>query len=311
MNVVPRNSPRRNGIFPVTKTLRVVVPNLTAVTMATVFAEAAALGDGPADGGAEFRLSLEDVKFVDPYGLVGLWCVLRHLKRRYHAVVVIPPTDLDLQGYLHRMNFPAVTAPTAVLEGGFGGRGATGPSDVLLELTSIEQQADVEQVLRTILGRIRRILESELGYGERDVTAFCTVLSEACMNICDHSGDIGVVAAQRYTQRGGTGYVIVGVADLGIGIRQSLATRYRHAERWSHIQAIVNALQKEYSRHPDRGLGLFMVSRIVGAYRGSLHIRSGDARLYLRHRGHRLVAGPFPGTQLAISLSARGTQERA
>jgi len=294
------------------KDLRVCVPSLTAVTMDTVFAEAAAVGDGPSGGGAEeIKVSLEDVKFIDPYGLVGLWCVLRYLKRRHHAVVVIPPTDLDLQGYLQRMNFPVVTARLALLEGSVGGRGATGPSEVLLEMTPIEQQADVEKVLRDMLGRIRRILDSELGYGERDVTAFSTVLSEACTNICDHSEDIGVVAAQRYTQRDGTRYVIVGVADLGIGIRRSLATRYRHAERWSHIQAIVNALQKEYSRHPDRGLGLFMVSRIVGAYRGSLHIRSGDARLYLRHRAHRLVAGPFPGTQLAISLSARGTQERA
>jgi len=294
------------------RTLRVAVPNLTAVTMDAVFAEAAALGDGPADGAAEeLRLSLEDVRFIDPYGLVGLWCVLRYLQRRHPAITVIPPTDRELQGYLRRMSFAAGTAPGAGLEGTGGGRGASGPSDVLLELTPIEQQADVEKVIRNMLGRVRRILESELGYGERDVTAFCTVLAEACTNICDRSEDRGVVAAQRYTQRGGTRYVVVGVADLGIGIRQSLATRYRQAERWSHIQAIINALQKEYSRHPDRGLGLFMVSRIVGAYRGSLHIRSGDARLYLRHRARRLAASPFPGTQLAISLSARGTQERA
>lgn len=293
------------------KELRVGVPNLTAVTMDAVFAEAAALVAGHADGGAaELRLILEDVQFIDPYGLVGLWCVLRYLQRRHQAVSVIPPSDRVLQGYLRRMNFPAVTSNIAVLEGNVGGHGATGPSDVLLEMTPIAKQADVEQVLRSMLGRIRRILESELGYGERDVTAFCTFLAEACTNICDHSEDSGVVAAQRYMQRGGTRYLIVGVADLGIGIRQSLATRYRQAERWSHIQAIINALQKEYSRHPDRGLGLFMVSKIVGEYRGSLHLRSGDARLYLRHRARRLAAGPFPGTQLAISLSARGPQKR-
>ena len=156
MTVVPRNSPRRSGIFPVTNTLRVGAPNLTAVTMDTVFAEAAALVEGHADGGAEeFRLSLEDVKFIDPYGLVGLWCVLRYLKRRHHAVVVLPPTDLDLQGYLQRMNFPAVTAPMAVLEGRVVGRGTSGPSDVLLELTPIEKQADVETVIRNLLGRVR------------------------------------------------------------------------------------------------------------------------------------------------------------
>jgi hypothetical protein len=72
------------------KTLRVVVPHLTAVTMDTVFAQAAALGEGPAAGGAEaLRLSLEEVQFIDPAGLVGLWCVLRYLQRRHPAVVVI------------------------------------------------------------------------------------------------------------------------------------------------------------------------------------------------------------------------------
>jgi sensor histidine kinase regulating citrate/malate metabolism len=94
--------------------------------------------------------------------------------------------------------------------------------------------------------------------------------------------------------------VVVGVADLGIGIRQSLATRYRQAERWSHIQAIVNALQKEYSRHPDRGLGLFMVSQIVGAYQGSLHLRSGDARLYLRHRARRRPVPRHPANDQPV-----------
>jgi anti-sigma regulatory factor (Ser/Thr protein kinase) len=294
------------------RTLRVAVPNLTAVTMDTVFAQAAALVDEPGDDRAEeLRLSLEEVMFIDPYGLVGLWCVLRYLKLQHSVVAVVPPKDPDLQGYLRRMNFPAETSPIAVLDRNGGKGGSSGPSDVLLELTPIAHQADVEQVIRNMLGRVRRILERELGYGERDVTAFCTVLAEACTNICDHSEDRGVVAAQRYKQRGGNRYVVVGVADLGIGIRQSLASRYRQAARWSHIQAIINALHKEYSRHPDRGLGLFMVSKIVGAYRGSLHIRSGNARLFLRHRARRLTASPFPGTQLAISLSARGSQERS
>jgi hypothetical protein len=109
------------------KDLRVVVPNLTAVTMDAVFAEAAARVEGASDRGAEeLRHSLEEVKFIDPYGLVGLWCVLRYLKRRHHAVVVIPPTDRELQGYLRRMNFPAVTSPMAVLDGDVGGAAPAG-----------------------------------------------------------------------------------------------------------------------------------------------------------------------------------------
>jgi hypothetical protein len=109
------------------KDLRVVVPNLTAVTMDAVFTEAAARVEGPSDGRAEeLRLILEDVQFIDPYGLVGLWCVLRYLKRRHHAVVVIPPADRELQGYLRRMNFPAVTSPIAVLDGNVGGAAPAG-----------------------------------------------------------------------------------------------------------------------------------------------------------------------------------------
>jgi signal transduction histidine kinase len=137
------------------------------------------------------------------------------------------------------------------------------------------------------------------------VSAFATVVAEVCTNIFDHSGDSGVVAAQRYTRKQDKRkYVIIAVADIGIGIRASLAKRFRDATRWTHLQSIVNALQKEYSSRPERGLGLFMVSKIVGKHDGSLHIRSGDARLYLRHRARGIPVGDFPGTQLSISLSA-------
>lgn len=289
--------------------LRVHASSLTAMTMDAIFTDAVALVDGAGGNGGrpgDVRVVLDDVKFIDPYGLVALWGVVRYLKRRFRAVWVVPPAERDLQAYLRRMNFAEIIREAGTLETELTGRaGSTSASDVLLEMTPVEKEADVEEVTRNVLGRIRRILERELGYGERDVTAFCTVVSEACTNIFDHSEDVGVVAAQRYTQRNGTKYVIVGVADLGIGIRRSLATRFEQADGWSHVQAIVNALQKEYSRHPERGLGLFMVSRIVGDYRGSLHVRSGDARLYLRHRARGIAVGPFPGTQLAISLSAR------
>src|SRR5207245_6847119 len=138
-------------------------------------------------------------------------------------------------------NFAEIVRGAGAFETQLTGRtGSASASDVLLEMTPVEKEADVEEVTRNVLGRIRRILESELGYGERDVTAFCTVVSEACTNIFDHSEDVGVVAAQRYTQRDGTKYVIVGVADLGIGIRRSLATRFEEADGWSPVQAIVH-----------------------------------------------------------------------
>jgi hypothetical protein len=172
-------------------------------------------------------------------------------------------------------------------------------------MTAIKHQPDLIKVTRNILGRIGQILESELQYKERDITAFSSLLSEVCTNIFDHSEDRGVAAAQRYTKKDGTKYAIIAVADFGIGIKASLAKRFREAENWSHLQAMVNALQKEYSRHPERGLGLYMVSKIVGEYRGSLRIRSGDALLYLRYRAQGISSVSFPGTQIALSLSVK------
>lgn len=290
------------------KEFHVTTPKLTAFTMDPILQEAVTLVANQARGRRreDVRLLLGDVKFIDPYGLVCLWAVVRHLRSRFRRVRVALPTDGDLQAYLRRMDFPTAIARMADIENEVASlRGSLRPSDVLLEMTAVEQQADVVKVTRSILGRIGQILKNELQYTERDITAFSTVVSEVCTNIFDHSEDKGIVAAQRYTQRDGTKYTIIGVADFGIGIRESLAKRWRNAKAWPHLHAIVNALQKEYSRHPERGLGLYMVSKIVGEYRGSLRIRSGNAQLYLRHRAQGFPSVDFPGTQISISLSIK------
>ena len=110
---------------------------------------------------------------------------------------------------------------------------------------------------------------------------------------------------QRYTSRAGRKFVIIGVADLGIGIRESLGKRFSQAREWPHYRAIANALRKDFSRYPDRGLGLYVISQIVNQYHGSLDIRSGDTSLYVRQRARWVQSCPFPGTQVGISLSEK------
>jgi signal transduction histidine kinase len=288
------------------KELHIQTPNLNPFTLDPILNDAVSLVEAQKNRREGVRLYLQDITFIDPYGLLGLWIMIRYLERRFRTVGVILPTDRDLCSYLRRMNFLSVVSEMARIEGDecrYPGVGR--PSDVLLEMSLVEKQADVVKVTENILTRIGTILKKELQYEERDVTAFSTVVSEVCTNVFDHSEDKGMVAAQRYTQKDGTKFAIIAVADLGIGMRASLEKRYRQAQGWSHLQAIVNALQKTYSRHPDRGLGLFIVSKIVGEYRGSLHIGSGDARLYLRHRARGIERAPFPGTQVSITLSAR------
>ncbi len=99
---------------------------------------------------------------------------------------------------------------------------------------------------------------------------------------------------------------MIAVCDLGIGIRESLSERY-DVSRWSHAAAITNAVKKEFSRDAARGLGLYVVRSICDDCDGSLHIRSGDSRVYFRgNKARTYSSGDFPGSQVSITLYERG-----
>jgi anti-sigma regulatory factor (Ser/Thr protein kinase) len=175
----------------------------------------------------------------------------------------------------------------------------------LLELTVIEDSKDVEVLLSGLTDRVAQILARELQYAPADVQNFANVISELCRNIIDHSESVGFVAAQRYTRTDRDRFVLISVGDLGVGLRATLGQRYP-VDLWSDSEVIRRALLKQYSRHPDRGLGLTFVKKVASDYRGSLHLRSGSGRIYIRDNRLLELAGPaFPGTQVTISLRER------
>jgi anti-sigma regulatory factor (Ser/Thr protein kinase) len=249
------------------------------------------------------------LSFIDPYGMVCLCQFCRHLGNRFKYAGIVLPDRLDVQAYMARMGFFGHVGGHVSLHNqqvtSDGGR-LPASSEVLLELTSVKRQEDVVEVTRVILDRMKVILREQLHYSNGDINKFATVLGEVCHNIHDHSEDEGVVCVQRYTSRDGRKYVVIGVADLGIGIRASLAKRFPDANGWPHHVAIASALRKDFSRYPDRGLGLYIISQIVGQYRGSLDIRSGDTRLSVKQRAGWVQSCPFPGTQVSIRLSQKG-----
>ena len=261
------------------------------------------------NGSFPIEIDLQKVNFVDPYGLVSLCLVGRHLKSKCGELNMVLPNNFDCQGYLYATNFIPLIESFMQVKNKLPGVEAVQhlAEDVVLELTKIEKKdKEPNNDINKILGRLRTILQSQLNFDEQETANFSNLISELCHNIKDHSEDEGFVAVQRYQRKiDGKRYVVIGVGDLGIGIRSSLGKRY-DVSGWSHIEAIAQALKKEVSAIPDRGFGLYMVSKITQDYRGALHIRSGDARLYLRYapRGERTVL--FPGTQVSISLSEIG-----
>ena len=259
-------------------------------------------------------LDLRRTAFIDPYGMVLLCLIGRYLRESFDRVVYRLPESSQVRSYLSRMRFLKTLAKSVSLQGwspyeGQEVRGKT-ESEALLEITKIEERDDIESVLEYINVRVSTILAEELGYTVREITKFKYVIAELGHNILDHSLNWGYVVAQRYTDpRENLKFVVIGVGDLGVGIKRSLSSRF-DVSGWTHGRSILNALKKNFSRDPARGLGLYVVNQICNDYNGSLHIRSGDTRVYLRGRNiYEHVSTFFPGTQVGIALYERTSSE--
>ena len=258
--------------------------------------------------GEDLEIDLRALHFIDPYGLVALCLLARYGRTLAQRVAFHLPLSYALRTYLGRVRFAEAVdginlfGPALLVD---QEREKT-DSEALLEITRIEERVDVEAVLGKIGQRVEAILAEELRYTEVAISQFKNVVAELCHNILDHSENWGYLTAQRYTDpRAGRKYVVIGVGDLGIGIKKSLSVRYESAA-WSHGQAITNSLRKHFSRDTTRGLGLYIVNQICNRYNGSLHIRSGDTRVYIRGQRHwEHVSTHFPGTQIAIALYQR------
>ena len=262
-----------------------------------------------ADGQEELAIDLGDMHFIDPYGLVVLCLMGRYARTVFERVVYRLPRSYALRRYLGRVRFAAALEGLVELEGPplvvDQGREKI-DSEALLEIARIEEQVDVENALAYIGQRVEGILAAELHYSEVEINQFKNVVAELCHNILDHSMNWGYLTAQRYLDpRSRRKYAVIGVGDLGIGIKKSLSQRHDVA-RWTHGTAILNSLKKHFSRDTSRGLGLYIVNQICDRYDGHLHIRSGDTRVYMRrnrHWEHR--SSFFPGTLISIALYQR------
>ncbi len=282
-------------------TLAIAEQNLSAVSCDNVLRDLGAFASQRDED--NIVLDLSKLGFVDPYGM-GMLCLIgRHLSAKYWDITCRLPENSDVERYLTRMKvFDALMSYVTVARVPQTGQPRI-RNESLLEITTIEQRSDIEQVLGVIESRVGTILSEELHYTVREITGFKNVVAELCHNILDHSGDKGFVVAQRYTNhRLNRKFAIIGVCDLGIGIRESLSTGHETAH-WSHGQAIKMAIQKTVSRGDTRGLGLYIVKQICQENNGRLHIRSGDERVYIREDDMWVYPSAlFPGTQVSIAL---------
>ena len=273
--------------------------------------------DSPARLAAgQMIIDLEQLRFVDPYGMVGLLVLARFLRQHSCEPVLMLPRSDEVMKYLDRMDFSrhaerlcAIDLTTLWPDGEYS---RSAHSDVLLEITPIARSEDIHYIVDRVRERAQTILSQNLHYEQAAIDGFVVALSEVCQNIPEHSEDVGYVAIQKYFygRRLGKNLVKIAVMDLGVGFRASLAPKYAaQSGEWSDLTALRLAIFEGASRYddPGRGQGLSAVRRFVERWHGKLMIRSGSARVVLNpawdHRATRQSRLTlFPGTQVSIVL---------
>lgn len=129
-------------------------------------------------------------------------------------------------------------------------------------------------------------------------------LDEVCENVIHHADTTlgGFAAAQGWPKQGRRQFEI-GIVDLGVGVRASLAKNEQYADIGDDAAAIAKALQPRVTATPERnaGIGLFVTSLLLALNGGHLLVRSGNGVAWrgATHRQDTLDA-MLPGTLVAI-----------
>jgi anti-anti-sigma regulatory factor/anti-sigma regulatory factor (Ser/Thr protein kinase) len=274
------------------------------------------LGSLPPLAGRQMVIDLEQVRFIDPYGMVGLLVLARLLRQHCCEPVLMLPRSQEVIKYLDRMDFSGhaerlcgIDLTTLWPDGEYS---RSAHSDVLLEITPIARSEDIHYIVERVRERAQSILSQNLHYDQAAIDGFVVALSEVCQNIPEHSEDVGYVAIQKYFygRRLGKNLVKIAVMDLGVGFRASLAAKYAtQSAEWTDLTALRLAMFEGASRYddPGRGQGLSAVRRFVERWHGKLMIRSGTAQMGLSPAWDRRTVRPgkltpFPGTQVSIVL---------
>lgn len=271
--------------------------------------------DAEADGGERTLVDTHRLRWVDPFGMLGLLALGEVLGRggeRPH--LQLPPAG-DVTSYLGRMGFFEQARNVFELHGPVR-RGSDAVSDVLLEITPIRSHGDVHGVVDRVHERASQILLRQLNYPLVEAVQFSVVLSEVCQNIIEHADAGGWVAAQTYNwaRRLGRRVAVIAVMDLGVGFRGSLASTHAASPGavWNDVVALESAFLHGRTRFhdPGRGQGLQQIRRQVGRWGGKVSVRSGSARIAdvpewddANTLDDNLPV--FPGTQICIVLPAK------
>ena len=163
--------------------------------------------------------------------------------------------------------------------------------------------SDRDSALAEAVKAVRDLVSLHVDGSDNFLPALQWVVHELTDNVGNHAESLtpGVLCAQLYPRKK---RVEIAIADMGRGIKASLAPRY--PKLWSHGDAITKAMEPGVTRDlaAGQGNGLSGSHEIIMANGGELNVWTGGTDLAFgrgKKKGFR-VGPEFPGTGILISL---------
>jgi hypothetical protein len=262
-------------------------------------------------GNAEDRIYLDfaNVKHYIPIAITSIVACIRHWQDRGKEVFLLNHRDNEAFRYLQRIDF--FTALGLDYEEDFRRHAPLGDF-VTITKVNRENARNVEPLIEELVGTL---------FPEKDFPELFRLLQyalgEIIRNCVQHSDGEGFVSAQ-YSRV--TDLIRIGIADNGIGIRESFkgSNSPHFRENFDDRDCLELALKPEvssknhikgpYGEPVNAGVGLSIVQAVVGETLGYFVLASGSAVYLKKGRNSGSFYPPFPGsgyqgTAVAVAFS--------
>lgn len=245
----------------------------------------------------DITIDLEACEFLGPSAVATLAGLRRIAEINGRTLSIRPPRLPKLLSYCQYSGL--------LLDFGVGPPPESHPENATTPLHAFTGSLPLSGIQKVVT-----LAKSQMALSPAAQDDLTVLLTELTQNVLDHSRSPvgGLVSARAYKE---VRDVRFAVADFGVGIRHTLASRFSIA---SDKEAIRRALQEEVtSRSSSRnlGLGLAHLHAVVRVTRGRMVIYSGDG--FLRHDKGKDYFGSgkvlFPGTIAFVRLPARESIE--
>jgi len=222
------------------------------------------------------RCDLENLQFIDAYGLVGTASALRAALDETPGLRVVPPANTNSAAHLANMGFRAFLDECG-LSTNLPARSAASVSGVVVPLRSAQLAGGDQALSHLLWAQLRDHVDAQV------LEAVTEGVWEIVGNALEHSGVDAQVMAQVYRSTAGgqpphhDDRVQVVIGDVGRGIHASFkATGVRDpADEREAIHVALEYLATSVPDDPGRGQGLFTTMEQVIGLQGRMTIRTG------------------------------------